>query len=81
MSEVKRVIAESILENFGSISPYVVKQSLRDIVDENAGLTKAIEDICAAHAAKTPDEFHKWFSLHVALAKAALDGGKGVQGG
>ena len=72
MSSIKRIIAESIIENFGSISPYVVKQSLEDMVAENAGLMRAIENICDAHESKTPDEFHEWFGKQVTFAKASL---------
>lgn len=81
MSSAKRIIAEAILENFGSISPYVVQQLIRDIVAENMLLHHAIEDICSAHAAKDPSDFHAWFSKQVSLAKATIDGGRGVQGG
>ena len=72
MSSIKRIIAESIIENFGSISPYVVKQSLEDMVAENAGLMRAIENIYDAHESKTPDEFHEWFGKQVTFAKASL---------
>lgn len=52
MSEAQLIIAESILESFESISSYVVRQSLRDMVDdnkvlcnENARLREAIDRI------------------------------------
>jgi hypothetical protein len=34
----KAIIAESIIENFEAISSYVVRQSLRDMLDENKAL-------------------------------------------
>ena len=34
----KAIIAESIIENFEAISSYVVRQSLRDMLDENKTL-------------------------------------------
>lgn len=70
MSDDKRIIAESIMENFASISPHVVKQSLADMVVENEQLQRAIADVCDAWEAKSAQEFHAWFGEHVARAKA-----------
>ena len=44
----KAIIAESIIENFESISSYVVKQSLRDMVDENQALRDELDVYRAA---------------------------------
>jgi len=75
MKEASRIVAESILENFGAISPYVVRQTLADMVFENDQLRKAIGQIFDAWKEKNPQEFHAWFArnVEIALSKGARD--------
>lgn len=68
MKKASRVIAESILENFSAISPYVVRQALADLMFENDQFRGAIKDIHDAWKAKNPQEFHAWFARNVDIA-------------
>ena len=63
----KIIIAESILDNFEAISSYVIRQSLRDMVEENKQL-RAELDRLASEGASAPIDL---------LPKLNDDGGYG----
>ena len=63
------LMAELVLDQFESISPYVIKQLLRDLLEENKGLRAAISDTHDTWEKSTADEFYSWFARAVKLAK------------
>ena len=63
------LVAELVLDQFESISPYVIKQLLRDLMEENKELRAAISDTLDTWEKSTADEFYSWFGRAVKLAR------------
>ena len=63
------LVAEFLLDQFESISPYVIKQLLRDLMEENKVLRAAISDTLDTWEKSTADEFYSWFGRAVKLAR------------